>query len=155
MELYPRSLTAPAATDKLDDFNLGVAQNGLFWTAQIPDQTVGITDNGMHAVLDVRNLPAEDQPKFPKSTNPTYAALMTFHIEWDGYGQRLGFTDPKNHFQLRFYNAMAHGTFEVHVPATGLTFTSNAANTSISTFAAINRERNGSFFQNDPTWNGD
>ncbi len=132
----------------MHDFNADIADSGLFWTVQIPDEDLTIAKNLKTATLHVDDIAIIDSFQFlGESSVP---ATVSFDVTWTGSGARHHFkpgssdpTDPTN-FNGKFRFGVATGTFSGS-NADGFSFTSDPGATSEGVFAEIGVERNGSF----------
>jgi len=145
VDIFPRSVAAPSAKDKIHDINLGIASNGLFWTTPIPDTAVHVSADGRSASLSLSDYPVQDQPLFGANTVPTYVGRISLNLAWTAMGSQLGITDPHNHYRLQFYRATVQATIRVTVPEIGFTFISDPASAQ-TIYAMIGHDQNGMFF---------
>jgi hypothetical protein len=129
----------------------------VFWTDAVPDSSVAVEFDEGKAELRVRHLCVLDTFTTANSNDQTHplghpvaAVINSLKLRWSGISRRTSFTstDPQDHFAGDFIENSA--TIEVDVttlPSTGhgFHFVSDPASTTVSNFAQIGRERNGSF----------
>jgi hypothetical protein len=138
----------PSSGDQVHDFNADIADNGVFWTIQIPDSALTVSKNLKAATLHVENVQIIDS--FTFLGEHSVPATVSFDITWVGSGARHHYkpgsedpTDPTN-FNGKFRDAVATGSFSGS-NADGFSFTSDPGATSAGVFAEIGIEKNGSF----------
>ena len=132
----------------MHDFNADIAESGLFWTVQIPDDALTVSANRKSATLHLEDVSLIDSFVF-LGENPV-PATVSFDIAWTASGPRQHFkpgsddpTDPTN-FDCKFRFGVATGTFSGY-NSDGFSFTSDPGATSDGFFAEIGTESNGSF----------
>jgi hypothetical protein len=130
------------------DFNADIADSGLFWTIQIPDQALLVSKNGKSATLHLEDVSVIDSFVFLGENS--VPATVTFDITWTGSGARHHFkpgsddpTDPTN-FNGKFRFGVATGTFSGS-NSDAFSFTSDPGASSEGVFAEIGTESNGLF----------
>jgi hypothetical protein len=130
------------------DFNADIADSGLFWTIQIPDDALTVSANKKSATLHLDNVSIIDSFQFLGENS--VPATVSFDITWTGSGPRHHFkpgsddpTDPTN-FNGKFRFGIATGTFSGS-NSDGFSFTSDPGASSEGIFAEIGTESNGSF----------
>lgn len=106
------------------------------------------------ALLDATNIPVRDVFTVPNSFSgavpPVPAVIDSLKIHWSGITKTIDFSDAADRFAGFFLENSA--TIEVTVttpPSPGLDgfqFVSDPASTTISLFAQIGHEQNGTFF---------
>jgi len=138
----------PSSGEQVHDFNADIADNGLFWTIQIPDSALTVSKNLKTASLHLENVQIIDS--FTFLGEHSVPATVSFDITWVGSGARHHYkpgssdpTDPTN-FNGKFRNAVATGSFSGS-NADGFSFTSDPGASSAGVFAEIGIEKNGSF----------
>jgi hypothetical protein len=130
------------------DFNADIADSGLFWTIQIPDEALSVSKNGKSATLQMEDVSLIDSFVFLGENS--VPGTVSFDITWTGSGARHHFkpgsddpTDPTN-FNGKFRFGVATGTFSGS-NSDGFSFTSDPGASSEGVFAEIGTESNGSF----------
>jgi len=112
----------------------------------IPDDSVQVNLGHATASMILTNFAIPDYHDFVSFANngPSLPGMVTFDVEWSGGSQRVHDVNPAQGYtaDLTYDTATVvwsgqQGTFS---------FVSDPANTSVSQFAAIGRERNGRFF---------
>ena len=125
---------------------------GLFWTIQLPDDSVQIQPGAGNAVLQASDVPIIDYGNFANDLTgghspPPVPGTVSFTVVWSGVDQRVNIrnTDPVfGGFAGEFIRNTAHMEWTATVG--NLTFVSDPLATSNSAFAEIGQERNGGFF---------
>ncbi len=64
----------------MHDFNPGIAQNGLFWTMEVPSDSFRVSRGGRRARFRIRNLPVPDTFFF--ANNVSVAAEVDIDVTW-------------------------------------------------------------------------
>ena len=146
---------------QVHDFNGGIAGNGLFWTVQIPDDAVTVTDDTV--TIAVRNVAVVDQLTFPNTApdgaivnlgNSGHApATVSFDIIYTKSGRarhvRPISTDPLNPFNWAGEMSDATNSGSFSVAYTDGSFSAHGNFSSQGNFGEIGRERNGSFVRHE------
>ena len=144
MDLYE-----PSSGSHVLDLNGGILASGFFWT--LPVDELRFSDDGRHAVLEVKNKGVIDSFAFG---NPAFLegtpGVVSLRVEWRatepprerGKGKTVGPKDP-GAFLARF--AVAESTAEITGSEFGFSFRSDPGVSTARTFAELGRERNGSF----------
>jgi hypothetical protein len=145
-------------------YDPGVSENDVMWTTEIPEDSVDFDMGEEEAVLHVRNVLVFDAFTVPNSLDThhplgkVHAVINSMRIVWRGTTFRRSHSDCVDGFRGQYFED--HATIEVTAttpptpardcPPTrarnGFRFVSDAADTSVSHFAQIGRERNGIFF---------
>jgi hypothetical protein len=124
---------------------------GLFWTIELPEDSVEIEFGRGKASLQGFDVPILDYGTIINALfgggPPAVPGLVSFKVVWGGVGQRVKIrnTDP---VYGGFAGEFIRNTAQMEWTATvgDYTFVSDPLATSSSAFAEIGRERNGSFF---------
>jgi hypothetical protein len=125
---------------------------GLFWTIELPEDSVEIELGKGSATLRGFDVPVFDygtgaNALFGPPPSPLPTGTVSFTVVWSGVGQRVSIrnTDPTyGGFAGEFIRNKAQMEWTATVGE--YTFVSDPLATSSSAFAEIGRERNGSFF---------
>ena len=125
---------------------------GLFWTIQLPDDSVEIQLGKGSATLEGSDVPILDYGNilnalFTGDQPPPVPGSVSFRVVWSGVSQRVNIrnTDPTyGGFAGEFIRNKAQMEWTATVG--DYTFVSDPLATSSSAFAEIGHERNGSFF---------
>ncbi len=145
-------------------YDPGVSESDVFWTTEIPDSSVTFSLRREEASLQLRNVLVFDVFTVANSLNPHHpipkvnAVINKLRINWSDTTAHRSHVDCADAFRGEFLEDRA--TIEVVVttpPATagtcppraarnGFRFVSDPAETTISHFAQMGRERNGTFF---------
>ena len=125
---------------------------GLFWTIQLPDDSVEIQPGKGSASLQASDVPILDYGNvlnalFNGHNPPPVPGTVSFRVVWSGVNQRVNIRNTDPTFG-GFAGEFVRNTAQMEWTATvgDLTFVSDPLATSSSTFAEIGHERNGSFF---------
>jgi hypothetical protein len=140
----------PDFSNQIHDFDPGIAPSGLFWTTAIPAGSVDADLGSGRGRMRVRDLATRDYGNIPNALKqgPFVDATVSFDIRWKGGGDRVKISDPMNDFGGTFVEGPATIKWSGE-NAKGEFFRSDPANTSISHFAEVGKERNGVFFPDD------
>ncbi len=137
-------------------YDPGISANKLFWTIPIPEESVDVHLGAGEALLHVTNISLSDVFTVPNSFShaktPVPAVINSLRLEWGGITKTTHFTstDPNDQFAGYFLENSATIEVTVTTPAAngldGFRFVSDPAATTISHFAQIGHEHNGTFF---------
>jgi hypothetical protein len=133
---------------QVDDLNPGINPypDGLFWTVQLPDDSVRVNPGEGDAICKVSNLQLRDFGDISSSLNgaPGVPATVSFEVRWSGVDQRAHITDASGGFAGEFVRGKAQMASSATVG--DYSFQSDPLETSSSDFASLGIERNGDFF---------
>jgi len=125
---------------------------GLFWTIQLPDDSVEIQPGKGSASLEASDVPILDYGNvlnalFNGHNPPPVPGTISFRVVWSGVNQRVNIRNIDPTFG-GFAGEFVRNTAQIEWTATvgDLTLVSDPLATSSSAFAEIGHERNGSFF---------
>ena len=152
MDVYQLRAGSQTPT-QIHDFNPSTLPPlGLFWTVQLPEDSVEIQLGKGSATLQGSDVPVFDygtlvNALFGPPPSPLPTGTVSFTVVWSGVGQRVNIrnTDPT---YGGFAGEFIRNTAQMEWTATvgNYTFVSDPLATSSSAFAEIGHERNGSFF---------
>jgi len=125
---------------------------GLFWTIELPEESVEVRLEKGRASLQASDVPVFDygtlgNALFGPVPSPLPTGSVSFRVVWSGVQQRVNIrnTDPVyGGFAGEFIRNKAQMEWTATVG--DYTFVSDPLTTSSSVFAEIGHERNGSFF---------
>jgi hypothetical protein len=119
---------------------------GLFWTIQIPHQSVLADPRAGNAIYKVSHLDIQDFGNFDNSFSgqPGIPATVSFEVHWFGMDQRVHIHDEDTSFAGEFVRGKAKMRWAAVVG--NYMFRSGPLGTSSSDFAEIGTMRNGSYF---------
>ena len=128
----------------MHDFNPGIAESGLFWTAPIDRGSVRVDLHEARASMHVEDLELEDYGNVVNALQdgPSVEATVSFDISWSGGDERRKIRNTHAGFAGTFIRdtAILVWSAEEH----GFSFQSDPL---VSGFAEIGFERNGVFFE--------
>ena len=136
----------------MHDYNPHITSNGLFWTIQIPHNSVKVDLDGGHASFDL-TLETYDDHDLLSSLSKNYPAgfpqiaSVTFDVEWSGILDRQFVRNEAMNFEGDFLRTGSTIEWSAFNPSSGFQFTSEPANPARLVGAVIGRERNGVFFK--------
>ena len=152
MDVYQLRAGSQTPT-QIHDFNPSTFPPlGLFWTVQLPEDSVEIQLGKGSATLQGSDVPILDYGNIPNALftgdqPPPVPGSVSFRVVWSGVSQRVNIrnTDPT---YGGFAGEFIRNTAQMEWTATvgNYTFVSDPLATSSSAFAEIGHERNGSFF---------
>jgi hypothetical protein len=131
-------------TSQVHDFNPGIAESGLFWTAPIDRGSVRVNLGAGSASMHVADLDVEDYGNVVNALQdgPSVEATVSFDVSWSGVNERVKIRNRNTDFAGEFIRSSA--TLAWSAQETGFSFQSDALTAG---FATIGHERNGSFFK--------
>ena len=137
-------------------YDPGILPSGVLWSTPISDEHIEVELHEAEASLHARHICLFDAFTIPNSLTANHpngisrAIIESLHLKWQGFQRSVrGFTNTANKFAGDFVETAA--TIQVRVrtfdhSGTTFHFVSDPANTTVSHFAQIGRERNGVFF---------
>jgi hypothetical protein len=152
VDVYQLRAGDPTPT-QIHDFNPSTFPPvGLFWTIELPDDSVEVQLGKGSATLQASDVPVFDygtlgNALFGPVPSPLPTGSVSYTVVWSGVRQRVNIrnTDPVyGGFAGEFIRNAAQMEWTATVG--DYTFVSDPLATSSSAFAEIGRERNGSFF---------
>jgi hypothetical protein len=134
------------------DFDAGIRPypNGLFWTLALSRSSVTVNLDAATASMRVSNLAVLDYFTIPNAlTNgqlvgPPVPATVSFDLQWSGATRQVRERTAAETYVANLIYTNARLAWSAQ--EAGFSFVSAPANTSTSLFAAIGKERDGSFF---------
>jgi hypothetical protein len=145
-------------------YDPGISESEVLWTTEIPEASIKFNFRKEEATLYVKNVLVFDTFTVANSLDPHHpipkvnAVINSLRIHWSGTINRRSHTDCVDAFRGDFLEDRATIEVVATTPPTaastcpprparnGFRFVSDPAETSISEFAQIGRERNGVFF---------
>lgn len=112
----------------------------------VPEAALTVSADGRGATLAMRDVPVVDQPRWPAHDAPTYAATLSFRIEWSATDAPVRYEDAARQFRITGWFATTRLEAEVDVPALGFHWKSDPIESSRASFGAIGEEVNGRYF---------
>jgi hypothetical protein len=127
------------------DFNPGIRRSGLFWTTQIPRDSVHVDVRDGEARMRVHALDMDDYFNLPNALfgDREAPASVSFGVTWSSKVARERIRDEEQGFAGLFVTTDARMSFRAR--SKGVTYRSSDASTT-SPFAALGHERNGRLF---------
>jgi hypothetical protein len=131
-------------TSQVHDFNPGITENGVFWTAAIDRGSVKVNLGKGSASLHVADLDVEDYGNVVNALQdgPSVEASVSFDVSWSGVDERVKIRNKDSGFAGEYIHNYA--TLSWSASESGFSFTSDPLD---SDFAEIGHERNGVFFR--------
>ena len=142
----------PGPGSQIHDLNpTAFPPTGLFWTVEIPANSVQVNPGRGNAVMAANNVPILDYQDIGNALfgggSPPIPGTVSFNVVWSGVSERLNIrnTDP---VYGGFAGEFVRNNAQMEWTATvgDYQFVSAALATSSSSFAEIGHERNGVFF---------
>ena len=127
--------------------NPGITTTGLFWTMEVPGDSVEVNFGKGRAELRVEHARIRDYGNFLNSLfgGPSEPATASFEVHWAGRSPRQHVVNAAGEMEGQFIRNAA--TMEWSATTARYKFVSQPASTSSSLFAEIAHERNGVFFR--------
>jgi hypothetical protein len=133
---------------QVHDFNPGVTQNGLFWTAVVSSDSVDVDLATGSATLQVSDIQLKDFFDFENAILRNGATprqgRMSFRVEWTASGPAADFDNASQQFRGSFSPAVAQ--MEWSGRSGDYEFKSAPLAESITNAAQLGEESNGSFY---------
>ena len=151
--LFPEPGSPPGAPNGAHSYDFGFSSTGVIWATSVPENAIAVRLGAGIATLDISNVPIDEVFTVDNSLAGGIrlpAVIDSLHIEWSGITNTTHFSDSTDQFTGHFLeNSAAVEVTATTPPSAGLHgfhFVSDPAATSVSLFAQIGQERNGSFF---------
>ena len=133
---------------QIHDFNPGITQNGLFWTAILSPDDVHVYPNAGTATLEVHDLHMKDYGDFQNAITG-YAghpvpSVVSFKVQWTAIGAVNNFNNASQKFRGTFRNAIAQIEYQIRTVDVDIVSGPLAASTTAA--AELGHESNGSFY---------
>lgn len=145
MDLYQGAVSL---ANQVHDFNPGIRESGLFWTAPIKEEALDVDFKAGKATLSLTDFDIEDYGNLENALKdgPEVDASVSFKMTWSATGHRFNVSDPVHTFAGRFSLATVDITWSAVAPH-GFEFNSSPGVTQSK--SVFGRERNGIFFSED------
>jgi hypothetical protein len=120
--------------------------NGLFWTIQVPDDSVRVNPGGRRAIYRATNLEITDYGDFNTALSGAAGtpATVSFEVQWMAVDERRNIKNTAARFGGEFVRGQAQMAWSAVVGH--YAYESGPLATSTSDFASLGTERNGVFF---------
>jgi len=144
VDLYKGSVE-PA--NQVHDFNPGNDALGLFWTIPIARENLRAYPEDGSVVLDLSNVALADYGTVANffMGKPSIPSTLNLRIEWSGNAlEEQVFHSETDNFEARLRKTTVSVTASASTPSTGFSF-SNDVSTTMTEYAVVGSERNGSF----------
>jgi hypothetical protein len=155
MDLY-RGLVDPLAPDthQIHDFNLDIVPfpSGLFWTRKVDAASVSVDPSsfGAGAMMQIQEMHLTDYHTLANSFSDgalsgEEPASVSFALRWSGSGTPDAKNDP--FFKFRYAGILNSVSIEWSAKKSdGFRFQSDPASTSVTNYALLATEHNGTFY---------
>jgi hypothetical protein len=132
--------------NKIHDFHPPISPCGLYWLTPVPPEGAKISPDGQSAVLEMKEVPVIDQPKWPAHGAAATPATMSFRVTWKATEEKVIFEDRMKHFKVEGYRAVAQLEASVKVPSLNFSWKWDSIETSSAAFAIMGSEANGRYY---------
>lgn len=114
----------------------------------VPVPAAGLTINADRktVILEMRDVPVVDQPRWPAIDSIATPARMTFKMVWKSTGEPVQYESLAEQFRFVGTHAECHLEAAVSVPSMGFEWKSDPIDTSTASFAIIGEEVNGRYY---------
>ena len=113
----------------------------------VPAAGLTISADRKTIILEMRDVPVVDQPRWPAIDSMATPARMTFKMVWRSTGEPVQYENPPQQFRFTGTRAECHLEAAVSVPSIGFAWKSDPIGTSAATFAVIGHEVNGRYYK--------
>jgi hypothetical protein len=132
--------------NQVHDYNPHIASSGLFWTVPIPEDNVRFElERGTASMRATIRLFDDHDLLNSLRGGSSVPATVSLEVHWGGDGQRVHLRNEEQGFTGTYVENTA--TIQWSARQDGFEFHSAPADTSVTSFALVGRERNGVFFQ--------
>ena len=114
--------------------------------APVGAQDLNISRDGNTIMLEMRDVPVVDQPRWPALDAIATPARMTFKMVWRSTGEAVRYENPSQQFRFVGWRADCKMEAQVEVPSLGFSWKSDPIETSRAQFAIIGEEANGRYY---------
>jgi hypothetical protein len=132
--------------NQIHDFHPPIAASGLYWVVPVPEHGLTISPDGNSFILEMKNVPVIDQPRWPALDSIATPARMTFKMVWKSTGESVKYDDPSKHFRFTGTRATCQLEAQVEVPSIGFSWKSDPLTKSQADVAIIGEEVNGRYY---------
>jgi hypothetical protein len=112
----------------------------------VPKGGLVVSGDGKTFVLQMKDVPIVDQPRWPALDSAATPARMSFKMIWKSTGEPVTYTDPAKQFRLSGTKATCQMEAQVEVPSIGFWWKSDPLETSHADVAVMGEEVNGRYF---------
>jgi len=138
-------------------YDAGISQTGVTWVTEVAEGSAHVDLDEGSASLHAQNICVFDAFTVANSLtvsrplgNLVKGIINSLRMEWNGVQRRItGFSDSADKFRGDFVETSAQIEVTVTTPLStghGFKFVSDPGETTVSNFAQIGNEHNGSFF---------
>jgi hypothetical protein len=150
---FPEPGSPPGAPNGAHSYDFGVSSTGVIWITSVPEDAVAVHLGDGTATLDISSASIGEVFTVDNSLAGGIrlpAVIDSLHIEWSGITSKSHHSDSTDKVKGYYLeNSAAVEVTATTPPSNGLNgfhFVSDPAATSVSLFALIGEEHNGSFF---------
>jgi hypothetical protein len=133
---------------QIHDFNPGIEQNGLFWTAILPADDVRVDLNAGTATLEAHDLHMKDYGDLENSltgyAGQPVPSVVSFKVQWTATGNVNNWNNTAQKFRGKFRDALAQ--MEYKIRTVDFDIVSAPLTDSTTVAAEFGEESNGSFY---------
>ncbi|HZD32575.1 MAG TPA: hypothetical protein VE779_13040 [Candidatus Angelobacter sp.] len=112
----------------------------------MPTGGFDISSDGKTFVLQMKEVPVVDQPRWPALDAVTTPAQMSFKMVWKSTGEPVTYNDPSKEFRFTGTKASCQMEAQVEVPSIGFSWKSDPLETSHADIAVMGDEVNGRYY---------
>jgi len=132
--------------NQIHDCHPPIASSGLYWVVPVPEGGLVVSPDGNTMMLEMRDVPVVDQPRWPALDSIATPARMSFKMVWKSTGEPVKIEDAAKHFRFTGTKALCQMEAQIEVPSIGFSWKSDPMNTSKCDVAMMGEEVNGRYY---------
>lgn len=133
--------------NQIHDFHSPISPEGLYWVTPVPSSGITFGADGKTVVLQMKDVPIIDQPRWPAIDAETSPAFLDFKLVFKSTDEPVKYEDASRQYRFEGFKAMAQLEASVRVPSIDFTFKTDPLETSSCDFAVMGAEVNGKYYQ--------
>jgi hypothetical protein len=112
----------------------------------VPSGGLDVSNDGKTFVLQMKDVPIVDQPRWPALDSIATPGHMSFKMVWKSTGESVTYEDALKQFRFAGTKATCQMEAQVEVPSNGFSWKSDPLETSHADIAVMGDEVNGRYY---------
>ena len=112
----------------------------------VPAGGLDVSADANTFVLQMKDVPVVDQPRWPALDSVATPARMSFKMVWKSTGEPVSYMDAAKQFRFTGTKASCQMQAQVEVPSIGFSWKSDPLETSRADVAVMGEEVNGRYY---------
>jgi len=105
-----------------------------------------VSADGKTFVLQMKDVPVVDQPRWPALDSVATPARMSFKMVWKSTAEAVAYVEPTKQFRFTGTRTSCQLEAQVDVPSIRFSWKSDPLDTSHADFAVMGEEANGKYY---------